>query len=301
MRSDTNRTGFKGVHPHYGRYHATCNTAPCRHNHLGNFGTPEQAAQAYLQHWEQEHPEELEKEQAAPLQVQEHLVIRSDRCSTGFKGVHLNNGRYQAQCGTSPCHNNYLGMFGTPEEAAQAYLQHCEKEHPEELEKERASPLQVHEHLLMRSDTNRTGFKGARNSIQGPVPGYMPHTTLHQEHPRHLRHPRGGSPGVPAALADESPGGAGEGAAARTTCPTSSAASSAGASCYAVGQGLDWIQGCISTLWPVPGCMQHSTLPQTPPRQVRHPRGGSSGVPAAAQSRKSWPWFWADPCKPLSM
>jgi hypothetical protein len=37
-----------------------CHTSPCRHNNLGNFGTPEEAAQAYLQHHQKEHPEELE-------------------------------------------------------------------------------------------------------------------------------------------------------------------------------------------------------------------------------------------------
>jgi hypothetical protein len=74
--------------------------------------------------------------------------------------VRLDKHRYQAKCTTPPCRKSHFGSFGTPEEAAQVYLQHWEKEHPEELEKERAPPLQVQEHLLMRSDTNRTGFKG---------------------------------------------------------------------------------------------------------------------------------------------
>ena len=67
--------------------------------------------------------------------MQEHLLIRSDRGRTGYKGVHPDHGRYKANCDSSPCHRNHLGMFVTPEEAAQAYLQHREKEHPEELEK----------------------------------------------------------------------------------------------------------------------------------------------------------------------
>ena len=71
-------------------------------------------------------------------EVQKHLLIRSDRAkSTGYKGVVANNGRYRAECSTSPCRHNYLGTFGTPEEAAQAYLQHQEKEHLEELGKQR--------------------------------------------------------------------------------------------------------------------------------------------------------------------
>ena len=61
------------------------------------------------------------------------LLIRSDTAKTGFKGVRPHNGRYQARCNTSPCHHNYLDMFDTPEEAAQAYLQHYRKKHPEQL------------------------------------------------------------------------------------------------------------------------------------------------------------------------
>jgi hypothetical protein len=79
IRSDraNNTTGFKGVSPHHGRYQAMCTTSPCRNNHLGNFDTPEEAAQAYLHHYQKEHPEELKKKkQAPPLQVQEHLLIR---------------------------------------------------------------------------------------------------------------------------------------------------------------------------------------------------------------------------------
>ena len=87
---------------------------------------------------------------------EEHL-IRSDRANstTGFKGVQTlsHGGRYTATCKTPPCRNNYLGIFGIPEEAAQAYLQHQEKQHPEELEKEWARPvlLPIQEHLLIRS------------------------------------------------------------------------------------------------------------------------------------------------------
>jgi hypothetical protein len=108
---------------------ARCDTSPCHHNHVGRFDTPEEGAQAYLQHWEKEHPEELKKERAPPLQVQEHLLIRSDKCSTGYKGVTPDKGRYTAQCDTPPCRNNHLGCFGTPEEAAQLYLQHKQQAH----------------------------------------------------------------------------------------------------------------------------------------------------------------------------
>ena len=141
-------------------YKATCNTAACNHNPLGNFGTPEEAAQAYLRHWETNHPEELEKERAPPVPVQEHLLMRSDTNRTGFKGVYQDKGRYKATCNTAACCNHHLGNFDTPQEAAQAHLQHWETNHPEEREKERAPPIQVQEHLLMRSDKDSTGFKG---------------------------------------------------------------------------------------------------------------------------------------------
>jgi hypothetical protein len=80
---------------------------------------------------------------------EEHLLMRSGKGSTGFKGVVCpSTGRYRAKCTTSPCCHLTLGSFGTPEEAAQAYLQHWQTDHPEELEKERAPPLQVQEHIL---------------------------------------------------------------------------------------------------------------------------------------------------------
>ena len=63
------------------------------------------------------------------LPVQEHLLIRSDKAKTGYKGVHPDKGRYKTECTTASCHNNYLGRFDTPQEAAQAYLQHHQHSH----------------------------------------------------------------------------------------------------------------------------------------------------------------------------
>ena len=59
-------------------------------------------------------------------------VIRSEKGVSGYKGVHPDKGRYQAKCNTSSCRSNHLGTFDTPEEAAQAYLQHYRKTHPEQ-------------------------------------------------------------------------------------------------------------------------------------------------------------------------
>ena len=76
-------------------------------------------------------------------------LIPSDKSSTGYRGVRPSGGRYQATCKTPRCHDNHLGTFDTSEEGAQAYLQHCEKEHPEGLEKERAPRpvlLSIQEH-----------------------------------------------------------------------------------------------------------------------------------------------------------
>jgi hypothetical protein len=101
IRSDKGKTGYKGVHPHRGRHQATCDTSPCRNIYLGPFGTPEEGAQAYLQHHQKQHPEKLKKERASPLQVQAHLLIRSDKNSTGYKGVDPHKGRFQARCDTS--------------------------------------------------------------------------------------------------------------------------------------------------------------------------------------------------------
>ena len=82
------------------------------------------------------HGEPIDQAKPGPMDGGEQL-IRSSINKTGFKGVVPNQGRYKAQCDTSPCHNSHLGTFGTPEEAGQAYLQHYRKEHPEELKKER--------------------------------------------------------------------------------------------------------------------------------------------------------------------
>jgi hypothetical protein len=117
------------VHSNQGRYQAKCDTPPCRKNHLGTFNILEEAAQTYLQHYQKEHPEQLKKERAPPLQVQQHLLIRSDKGKAGYKGVYRHKGRYMATCNTSHCCHNNLGSFGTPEEAAQAYLQHQQHSH----------------------------------------------------------------------------------------------------------------------------------------------------------------------------
>jgi hypothetical protein len=74
------------------------------------------------------------------------VLIKSKRAPCGFKGVVQDRGRYKAKCNTAPCRHHNLGSVGTPEEAAQAYLQHCQTFHSEALEKEqqrapRSDPL----------------------------------------------------------------------------------------------------------------------------------------------------------------
>jgi hypothetical protein len=140
IRSDKAKTGYKGVTASNDRYMAKCNTSPCRLNHLGIFDTPEDAAQAYLQHLEKKHPKELEKERAPLPEVHHHLLIRSDTNKTGYKGVSQQGGRYLAQCYTSPCRPNHLGYFGTPEDAAQSYLQHHQQEHEHAAELKDVKP-----------------------------------------------------------------------------------------------------------------------------------------------------------------
>ena len=67
IRSARSKTGYKGVSPHKGRYQAKCSTSPCRKNNLGTFDIPEDAAQSYLQHHQEEHKHEAElKDQKGP-------------------------------------------------------------------------------------------------------------------------------------------------------------------------------------------------------------------------------------------
>ena len=88
IRSSFNMTGFKGVHPHgphRDRYQAQCNTPPCSNNHLGTFFTPEEGAQAYLQHYQKEHPEELQhkrEHEGVQQELPEDQKVREDRVLT---------------------------------------------------------------------------------------------------------------------------------------------------------------------------------------------------------------------------
>jgi hypothetical protein len=109
------------------------------------------------------------------LPVQEHLLIPSDRGSTGLKGVVPNTGGSQAKCSTALCRHNHLDTFGTPEKAGQAYLQHWQTNHPKELEKERqrAAALldQVPGHLLTRLHGQEVDWVQLCVSKQYTVPG----------------------------------------------------------------------------------------------------------------------------------
>jgi hypothetical protein len=73
----------------------------------------------------------MKRERADNDQVRELLQIapaeddqlqRSSRNKSGFKGVEAKGNKYQAHCTTPPCRWTNLGSFGTPEEAAQAYV-----------------------------------------------------------------------------------------------------------------------------------------------------------------------------------
>ena len=56
IQSDAHKTGFMGVTRFRNRYRAICITSPCHRNLLGAYDTPEQAAQMFLYHHQQEHP-----------------------------------------------------------------------------------------------------------------------------------------------------------------------------------------------------------------------------------------------------
>ena len=68
-------------------------------------------------------------------------LIRSDKNKTGYKGVAAHSGRDKGQCNAPPCHGNNLGAFDTPEDAAQAYLQHQQQEHEHAAELKDVKPL----------------------------------------------------------------------------------------------------------------------------------------------------------------
>ena len=68
-------------------------------------------------------------------------LIRSDKAKSGYKGVTVNDGRYQAECDTPPCSSNHLGTFDTPEDAARSYLQHHQQQHEHEAELKDVKPL----------------------------------------------------------------------------------------------------------------------------------------------------------------
>lgn len=135
------QTGFKGVAPAGKMYRAHCTTPPCHGVWLGNWKTPQMAAQCLLQHLEQHHPIQLKEFQMRQKSkfdlrpVKLSALIRSDETKTGYKCVRAlrreNKNRFVACCGV--CQGYYLGIQDTAELAAQMYLQHCEDVHPHQL------------------------------------------------------------------------------------------------------------------------------------------------------------------------
>jgi hypothetical protein len=186
------RTSYNGIHLHCSRYQAKCDAPPCANNHLGYFDTLEVAARTYQQHWLQDHMEESERnDQVAeddPVPVMSTktcvelmekqkkrklsgsneeevcILIKSSTNKTGYRGVILNGGRYQARCDTRPCYHENLGTFGNPKEAAQMYLLHWKNEHPAELEKVRRTHPElrpVQEQPVKSKSANLAGYNGA--------------------------------------------------------------------------------------------------------------------------------------------
>ena len=56
LRSCMNKTGYRGVQSDRERFQACCNLNHSRQLFLGRFATVEEAAAAFLQHWEKDHP-----------------------------------------------------------------------------------------------------------------------------------------------------------------------------------------------------------------------------------------------------
>ena len=147
------------------------------------FATPEAAAQAYLQHQQQEHPELVKKWQAKCLskkgsgKLDEGMLIRSSNVS-GYAGVASAGygGKYTAKCTQSPCHTalkrgsgRSLGTFDTAEEAAQALAQH-------KLEHLNGGSDELKKRALVEGVTKAQQTAGLRAAIVAlPIP---PHVSL---------------------------------------------------------------------------------------------------------------------------
>jgi hypothetical protein len=171
------------------KYHSRCSTGHCVAVHLGTFDSAEEAAQAHLQHHEDEHPalvKQLQedgiasfrrgrKEGGEPfilrLPIDVDALIRSSRNVTGFTGLSKERGgRFHANCNLESCSVSTLGCWGTAEEASQSWLQHYEEEHEDVLKDKRAAieirkaqaPLVLRDIVeadLLKVDNNATGFK----------------------------------------------------------------------------------------------------------------------------------------------
>ena len=90
------------------------------------------------------------------------------------KGVQAHaEGGYVAHCNTAPCHamtlheNGVGSKFDSLEEATQAYLQHMQQEHPEELEKEEAEAVRLSQATLSDRDSPVDGEARDRLAAAG--------------------------------------------------------------------------------------------------------------------------------------
>jgi hypothetical protein len=203
MRSDGSQSVFNGVYSDKGRYQARSSTAPCYENDLGHFGTPDEAAQAngppqgkrvvgaHVQgrkkrrrsmqadkeeeEEEEGQEEEVEEEEEEEEEEQEHGHSHNTATDTCFQCDSCNKWRRIATAtaaaaaasaaqhiipaeGEAWCCNDSGGVYT------------CEQPDEEGIEEEGAEAMfEGHdEEGLMRSDTNRTGFKGVhQDSTKG--------------------------------------------------------------------------------------------------------------------------------------
>ena len=94
-------------------------------------------------------------------------------------------------------------MFDTQEEAYRAYLQHWEKAHPEELEKERAPPPPplvlpaVQRELHIRSDKAKSGYKEVADHREEEVETEQAPPLQEQEADRKRKHEQVQEPELP--------------------------------------------------------------------------------------------------------
>ena len=164
--SDRSSTGYVGVALNQGRYQARQKSGG-KCTNLGRYDTAVEAAVAYAKHVASAGGGDDDDEEGM---ADDYELLPSSKNSTGYLGVTLTAGRYQARHKSGGKKVN-IGVYDTAVEAALAYARHVqsaggdeEEESEEEVEaKEEMQPCQLREHCVKGY---RHGGKGGPVSDQ---------------------------------------------------------------------------------------------------------------------------------------